>query len=272
MRMYHAVIILVLTLCVGPYLSNADDNTPRYVCRMKNVYPHDTDASTQGLVADGGVLYESTGLFPVSTLRKVDLETGTVLLQYDLPDKLFGEGIALLNNKIYQLTWQSGRVFVYDRESFHVLKEFAISTEGWGLTSDGTRLIMSDGSAVLRFIDPETFRETRQITVRDENGPVKYLNELEYVEGLIFANIYLKKEMVMINPETGQIVGGVSLENLAARILKMGYREPPNGIAYDSRTGRLFITGKRWPLLFEVELLHEKSGRVFPLNGKEKSS
>lgn len=270
--MYRAVIILVLALCAGPYISNAKSDAPRYVCRVKNVYPHDTGASTQGLVVDGEVLYESTGLFPVSTLRKVDLTTGTVLLRHELTGKLFGEGIALLSNKIYQLTWQSGRVFVYDRESFRVLKEFAISTEGWGLTSYGNRLVMSDGSAVLRFIDPETFRETGQITVHDANGHVKYLNELEYVEGLIFANIYLKKEIVMINPETGQIVGRLSLDNLAARIFKMGHREPPNGIAYDSRTGRLFITGKRWPLLFEVELLDKKSGQVLPLYRKEKNS
>jgi len=226
-----------------------------FTYQVVNAYPHDRGAFTQGLVFESGVLYESTGQRGRSTLRRVDLVSGDVLQIRKLPDQLWGEGITIFSEKIIQLTWQSGVGFVYDKNSFELLKEFHYPTEGWGITHDGKRLIMSDGTSTLRFLDPETFEEIGRIEVRDEDGPVTRLNELEYVRGEIYANVWQTDRIARIAPDTGEVMGWIEL----ARILSPEDRTEPvdvlNGIAYDAENDRLFVTGKLWPKLFEIELI-----------------
>lgn len=227
-----------------------------YTYRVINTYPHDPDAYTQGLVFENGTLYEGTGLIGRSTLRRVDLKTGNVLQSRDLPSNVFGEGIAILNSRIFQLTWQSQIGYVYDRDSFELLGEFGYQTEGWGITHDGTHLIMSDGTATLRFWDPNTFAELGRIEVRDENGPVNRLNELEYIDGMIYANVWMTDRIAQIDPQTGRVLGWIDLTGLLSpedRPIEGG--GVLNGIAYDAASKRLFVTGKLWPKLFEIELV-----------------
>jgi glutamine cyclotransferase len=230
-------------------------NTPVYGYRVVTTYPHDPGAFTQGLVFDEGVLYEGTGLRGQSTLRKVDLETGTALQLLALPDTYFGEGITTFGERIYQLTWQSNIGFIYDKESFDLLGTFAYPTEGWGLTHDGERLIMSDGTATLHFLDPETLEETAQVEVYDEQGPVTRLNELEYVGGEIYANVWQTDWIVRIDPENGRVLGWIDLEGLLSPEDYEQRVDVLNGIAWDAKNDRLFVTGKWWPKLFEIELM-----------------
>lgn len=222
---------------------------------MANIYPHDPDAFTEGLAFDEGILYEGTGLYGRSALRRVDLETGRALQIHELPAQFFGEGVTIYKDEIIQLTWQSHVGLVYDKESFELLREFHYPTEGWGITYDGKRLILSDGTSTLHFLDPETFAEIGRIEVRADDGPVTGLNELEYVRGEIYANIWPTDRIAMIAPQTGQVTGWIELEGL----LGEGDRSQPvdvlNGIAYDSKGDRLFVTGKLWPKLFEIELI-----------------
>ena len=225
--------------------------------RVINTYPHDPEAFTQGLIFDNGVLYEGTGIERQSTLRKVDLATGTVLQRHDLPPDVFGEGITLLNDKIIQLTWLSQVAYVYNKEDFTLLHEWAYSTEGWGLTHDGQRLIMSDGTATIYFRDPETFAEIGKIEVYDDQGPVHNLNELEYIEGEIYANIWQTDMIVRINPQTGAVQSWVDLSGLLAPEDRVQPVDVLNGIAYDPAGKRLFVTGKLWPKLFEIELIDQ---------------
>jgi glutamine cyclotransferase len=225
----------------------------RYAYNVVNVYPHDEGAFTEGLVFGNGVLYESTGLYGQSALRRVELETGKILQSYALPDQFFGEGITIFGDKIIQLTWQSNKGFVYNKESFDLLKEFSYPTEGWGITYDGSRLIMSDGTATLYFLDPETFERVWQIDVYD-TGPVTGLNELECVQGEIYANIWKEEKIVVINPQTGQVKAWIDLTGLR-NTGNQGSGNVLNGIAYDAENDRLFVTGKRWPKLFEIELV-----------------
>ena len=217
-------------------------------------YPHDPRAFTQGLVYSDGVLYEGTGLMGQSTLRKVRLETGEVLQVRRLEPHYFGEGIALWSGSIVQLTWQSEVGFVYDKGTFERKSTFTYSGEGWGLTHDGTHLVMSDGSPQLRFLDPKTFREVRRITVRDGGLPVSQLNELEYVRGEIFANVWQTERIARIAPATGQVKGWIDLRGLLAPGDAAG-ADVLNGIAYDEAGDRLFVTGKLWPRLFHIQLL-----------------
>lgn len=228
---------------------------PVYGYRIVNTYPHDRTAFTEGLVFHAGLLYESTGLEGQSTLRQVELETGRVLQRYDLPPRLFGEGLALYGRQLIQLTWRSHVGFVYDLDSFEPQRTFYYPTEGWGLTHDGRQLIMSDGTATLHFLDPETFAETGQVEVRGDQGPVAWLNELEYVEGEVYANIWQTNLIARIDPQTGRVTGWIDLTGL----LGLEDHDRPvdvlNGIAYDAGQGRLFVTGKWWPRLFEIELL-----------------
>ena len=230
------------------------DVTPVYGYKIVNTYPHDRNAFTQGLVFDDGFLYEGTGICGESTLRKVELETGKVLKLYHLPAKFFGEGVTLWEDKLIQLTWQSRLGFVYDKESFVLLREFIYPTEGWGITRDGKRLIMSDGTATLYFLNPDTFEEIGQIEVRDKGVPVTNLNELEYIKGEIYANVWLTNRIARISPETGQVVGWIYLEGLLSEEDRLQPVDVLNGIAYDAKHDRLFITGKYWPKLFEIEL------------------
>jgi glutamine cyclotransferase len=223
--------------------------------RIVNVYPHDPEAFTQGLIYRDGFLFESTGLNGHSTLRKVRLETGEVIQQRDLDERYFGEGLTDWGDTLIQLTWQSHLAFRYGRESFDVLGTFTYAGEGWGLTQDGERLIMSDGSATLRFLNPATFQETRRLAVTDNNRPVADLNELEYVRGEIYANVWGADMIARISPQSGHVLGWIDLRALVQVSGRKNLDDVLNGIAYDARGGRLFVTGKRWPRLFEIELV-----------------
>jgi glutamine cyclotransferase len=219
-------------------------------------YPHDPDAFTQGLVISNGELFEGTGLEGESTLRKVELDSGDVLQMRELDEEYFGEGIAVLNGRIYQLTWRSGVAFVYDAETFELLKTFSYEGEGWGLTTDGERLIMSNGTNTLVFRDPETFAVAGQIDVRDSGIPVPDLNELEYVDGEIWANVWQTDRVARIDPASGQVIGWIDLSGLLSEEEREGHDvDVLNGIAYEPESGRIFVTGKLWPNLFEIELV-----------------
>lgn len=226
-----------------------------YTYNIVTSYPHDRNAFTQGLVIEDGVLYEGTGLNGRSSLRRVDLETGEVEQIRELPAQFFGEGITVHGDTIIQLTWQSNVGFVYDKESFELLGDFNYPTEGWGITHDGKHLIMSDGTATLRFLDTETYEEVSRVEVSGENGPVTKLNELEYIQGRIYANVWQTDRIAIIAPETGHLTGWIELGGL---LRAEDFSEPVdvlNGIAYDAEKDRLFVTGKLWPRLFHIELL-----------------
>lgn len=226
-----------------------------YRYQVVHTYPHDPAAFTQGLVYLDGVLYEGTGLNGRSSLRKVKLETGEVLQKTDIPQVYFGEGITNWGSQLIQLTWQSGVGFVYDRSTFQQLKTFRYDTEGWGLTQDGTNLIESDGSATLRFWNPSTFAEVRRITVQESGKPVLNLNELEYIRGEIFANVWQTDTIARINPTTGDVTGWLDLAGLLTPQERSNGVDVLNGIAYDATQDRLFVTGKLWPKLFEIRLI-----------------
>jgi glutamine cyclotransferase len=247
------VVAAPLTMSAPPTLDTG--SVPVATYRVVNTYPHDPQAFTQGLVYENGHFYEGTGLNGQSTLRKVEIATGNILQIHALSDAYFGEGIAVFGDKIFQLTWRSNVAFVYDKASFEPQGEFAYPTEGWGLTHDGQRLIMSDGTATLYFRDPQTFQELGRVQVYDRNGPVLNLNELEYINGEIYANIWQTDMIARISPQTGQVLGWIDL----AGLLSPEERQPPvdvlNGIAYDPAADRLFVTGKRWPKLFEIDLV-----------------
>ncbi len=228
--------------------------TPVQGYRVVREYPHDRSAFTQGLVYVDGYLYESTGLEGHSSLRQVDLETGTVLRRLDLGPEEFGEGLTELDGRLMQLTWTGMRGFIYDRASFEARGTFRYAGEGWGLTNDGHRLIMSDGSSVLRFLDPDTFREIGRLPVRDQGRAVERLNELEYVRGEVYANIWQTDRVARISPETGAVLGWIDLTGLLREADARYPVDVLNGIAYDPVRGRLFVTGKWWPTLFEIEL------------------
>jgi glutamine cyclotransferase len=217
-------------------------------------YPHDPAAFTQGLAIANGELYEGTGQYGASTVRRVDLPTGRPEKQRALGPRYFGEGIAILGGLLYQLTWQNGVVVVYDVDTFEVVRTVQYDGEGWGLTHDGRELIMSDGSATIRFRDPETFSVTREIEVRHEGVPVSRLNELEYVEGEIWANIWYDDRIARISPADGKVLGFIDLSSLYPQNAR-GSEAVLNGIAYDPATKRLFVTGKNWPQLYEIQVV-----------------
>jgi len=249
-----AFVFYCSNLPESPVPSNSDV-IPVYTCNIVNTYPHDRNAFTQGLVFEDGVLYEGTGRFGYSTLRRVELETGDILQIRELSAQFFGEGITIYGNKIIQLTWQSNIGFVYDKNSFELLQEFNYSTEGWGITHDGKRLIMSDGTSTLHFLDPQTFEEIGQLGVFDNDCPVTRLNELEYVQGEIYANVWQTDRVARIAPETGRVIGWVELGGLLTTEDRSEPVDVLNGIAYDAKTDRLFVTGKLWSKLFEIELI-----------------
>ena len=229
---------------------------PTYSYRVVHSFPHDPDAYTQGLLYDNGFLYESTGQYGQSSLRKVELETGTVVQLHQLDDRFFAEGLALFGNRLLQLTWRANKGFAYRLDSFEQLAEFAYPTEGWGLTYDGELLIMSDGSATLYFRDPFTFAEVSRIAVVAQGRPVSQLNELEWIAGEIFANIWQTDTIARIDPATGQVAGWIDLTGLLSNADRRGSNaEVLNGIAYDPESERLFVTGKRWPKLYQIELI-----------------
>jgi len=239
------------------------DTIPLYTYRVVRTYPHDPKAFTQGLVYFDGYLYEGTGLEGQSSLRKVELRTGRVLQIKKLPPELFGEGITILQDKIYQLTWRNGICFVYERDSFRNITEFSYTGEGWGLTHDGKHLIMSDGSDTLTFRDPDTFAVVKRLQVKAEGVPVRNLNELEYVEGEIYANVWQTDLIARISPRTGEVVGWIDLSGLLSE-REARNADVLNGIAYDPKEKRLFVTGKLWPKLFEIELVPAKGTSTKP--------
>jgi glutaminyl-peptide cyclotransferase len=226
----------------------------KYSYRVIKSFAHDPDAYTQGLFYKDGVLYEGTGQKGSSSIRKVELETGKVLQSVNLDSKYFGEGIVLFNNKIYQLTWTSQVGFVYDFTSFGQISTFTYPTQGWGLTTNGKELIMSDGSNTIHFMDPDNFTEVRHIEVYDNNDAVDALNELEYIDGDIYANVYQTDRIVIINPETGMVKGTIDFAGLLKNSDRTSDVDVLNGIAWDGAGKRLFVTGKLWPKLYQVEL------------------
>ncbi len=223
--------------------------------RIVNTYPHDSGAFTQGLVYSGGYLYESTGLKGKSRLRKVELETGRIVRELNLPENVFGEGLTEWKGRLIQLTWRSRLGFVFDMKTFEKEKEFTYTTEGWGITRDETSLIMSDGSSTLRFLDPDTFSEIRTVRVRKADIFIHRLNELEYVKGEILANVWGLDHIVRINPDTGDVMGWIDAGQLRERLKSVRKPEVLNGIAYDAEKDRLFVTGKYWPNIFEIRIV-----------------
>jgi glutaminyl-peptide cyclotransferase len=227
--------------------------------KIVNVYPHDPKAYTQGLVWHEGFLYESTGLYGESTLRRVELETGRVVQIQKLEAKYFAEGLALWRDRLIQLTWREHVAFLYDLESFEKQGEFHYDSEGWGLTHDGTRLILSDGTAVLTFLDPENDQPIGRVLVHDGPQTIRNLNELEYIHGEVLANVWMTNWIARIDPENGKVLSWLDLSGLARSVGSRGQWDLLNGIAYDEAGDRLFVTGKRWPKLFEIKIEGEGS-------------
>jgi glutaminyl-peptide cyclotransferase len=254
-----AVLALGLTFIVTTSSSLersfVHQSAPTHGYEVARIYPHDRNAFTQGLTYVDGFLYESTGVNGRSTLRKVELETGRVLEQTALSREHFGEGLTSWESDLVQLTWTSKLGFVYDRMNFQVKRTFNYSGEGWGLTHDGKRLIMSDGTATLRFLNATTFRETDHLAVREGARPVTQLNELETVRGELFANVWKTDRIARIALKTGQVVGWIDLRGLLSEADRATRVDVLNGIAYDARNDRLFVTGKLWPKLFEIKLV-----------------
>jgi glutaminyl-peptide cyclotransferase len=248
------VLIAAAAACACGPASQAG-GTPEYTYEIVHTYPHDRHAFTQGLVYLDGVFYEGTGLNEESSIRKVKPETGEVLQKRDVPGQYFGEGIVVWKDRLLELTWTTQKGFIYDLASFQPKGEFAYPGEGWGLTNDGKRLIMSDGTADLRFWDPETLKETGRITVTDQGQPVPKLNELEWVKGEIFANVWETERIARIDPKTGKVLGWINLHGLLTPQDYNDQTDVLNGIAYDAKGDRLFVTGKRWPKLFEIKLV-----------------
>lgn len=244
----HMLPLAVLLLFALP----ACAEVPVHDVQVLNIYPHDPDAFTQGLVFLDGDLYEGTGRNGASSLRRVALETGEIMQRHNLGSRYFGEGITILGDSIYQLTWQSQIGFVYDRTSFSLEGTFFVPGEGWGITHDGSQLIVSDGSAFLRFLDPGTRREVRRVQVTEEGRPVDRLNELEFINGEVWANVWYTDTIVRIDPDTGAINSKLDLGGLQQQ---RGADDVLNGIAWDAEGQRLFVTGKLWPNLYEIAVL-----------------
>ena len=243
-----ALAVLTATLAATPAL--AQDTY-----QILHTYPHDAQAFTQGLIFLDGHLYESTGIKGQSSLRVEDLETGKIDQFLEVPDKYFAEGLTNWGSTLIQLTWQSHIALVYDRSTLRFLRTFSYPGEGWGLTQDGKDLILSDGTASLRFLDPETFKELRRITVKDHGKPVSQLNELEFIHGEIYSNIWYSDRIARISPATGRVLGWIDLTGLYPKADRSSPGAVLNGIAYDSVHDRLFVTGKLWPKLFEIKVI-----------------
>ena len=257
MRILIVAVALAAAAC-GP--ASQAGGIPEYSCLVVHSYPHDAQAFTQGLIYLNGFLYEGTGLNNQSTIRKVKLETGEVLQKRDVPEQYFGEGIVNWKDRLLELTWQANLGFIYDLNSFQPKGQFPYPGEGWGLTQDGKRLIMSDGTAQIRFWDPETLKETGRIDVTADGKPVAELNELEWVKGEIYANVWMTDRIARIDPNTGNVVGWIDCTGLLNSSDRVGGDGAVlNGIAYDAAHDRLFITGKLWPKLFEVRLVRKTS-------------
>jgi glutamine cyclotransferase len=252
MRRPILIPLLALLLTVGAPLARAA--TPVYGYQVVRTYPHDPNAFTQGLLLRDGFLYESTGLEGASSIRKVELETGRVELERSISSRYFGEGIVDWKDRLIELTWKHQLGFIYDLDDFETRGEFSYPGEGWALTRDDHRIIMSDGTARLRFLDPETLKETGGVTVTDEGRPVDQLNELEWVKGEIYANIWQTDRIARIDPATGQVKSWIDLAGLLPAEDRWR-ADVLNGIAYDAKADRLIVTGKLWPRLYEIRLV-----------------
>jgi len=259
------IAIISVSLWIGEVENDSakQDSVPVYGFKIINIYPHDSTAYTQGLVYDGKDLYESTGLYGNSTVRRVELETGRIQKIYRMPAKYFGEGMTIWKNQLVQLTWKSMVGFVYNKSNFNQIGDFYYDRDGWGITNDSQRLIMSDGSDTLYFMNPDTFSDEGLIKVKENGKPVYQLNELEFINGKVLANIYLDDRIAIISPETGAITGWIDLQGLSARENNLGKVDVLNGIAYNAKRDTLLVTGKFWPELFEIEIQSEdKTGKL----------
>ncbi|QCI67637.1 glutaminyl-peptide cyclotransferase [Phreatobacter stygius] len=264
-RLVLAGAALIAALGLAAFtLAPQNDTIPVYSYEVVRVFPHDPEAFTQGLFYRDGYFYESTGLYGRSTIRKVEPETGKVVQMQRLPAQSFGEGISDWGDRLIGLTWQEQRGFVWDLESFSLRQEFRYSGEGWGLTRSADALVMSDGTATIRFLDPATLSERSRITVTANGRPVDQLNELEWIDGEIFANIWQTDRIARINPATGHVTGWIDLQGLlTSQGPVRGRPDVLNGIAHDGN-GRLFVTGKLWPKLFEIRLVRRGSPLRLP--------
>lgn len=257
-------VLIFLSACTNNNPQTNENNTiitipaaAQLSFTILKVYPHDTSAFTQGLQYLNGYLYESTGEYGSSTLRKTELSTGKVLKRIDLAKEYFGEGITILDNKIYQLTWENKKGFIYNLSDFKLIKEFTYNIVGWGLTNDGNHLIVTDGSNNIYYWDPGTFKEIKRLSVQDEAGLKNNLNELEFIDGYIYANIWQTDEILKIDTATGNVIGRLDLSSLKRsypELVDENNNKVLNGIAWDSSTKKMFITGKKWPKLFEIKL------------------
>lgn len=252
MRSVIAAVLMSIFL-----LSCSDAKVKMYGIEVVAEYPHDTDAYTQGLYFDEGKLYESTGLHGKSTFRKVDFESGEVIKRLDFDKKYFVEGSVRFKDNIYILTWDSRIAFVYDAKTLEYKSSWKYPREGWGLTTDGRQLIASDGSANLYFLD-ENFAQKDKKLVTIENRPVRWLNELEYIDGKVWANVYTTDEIVIINPKTGKVEGVVDCRGLLPKSLRKPSTDVLNGIAYNPDTRKIYLTGKNWPKLYEIKLVEKR--------------
>lgn len=259
-----AVLVVVAVLVAGgvwgvllnPGQAPSNSGSPTiYTYHIVKTYPHDNTAFTEGLVFNNGALYESTGEYGSSSLRRVNLENGNVLQEVVLPSQYFGEGLTVVNGSLVQLTWQNNIGFIYDKETLGLLGNFSYSTQGWGLTYNGSELIMSDGTSNLYFLNPVTYQKVGQVSVHDGNTPVTNINELEYVKGDVYANIWLQQKIAIINPQTGMVKGWIDLTGIYQ---SNNTNDVLNGIAYDTQTSRLFITGKDWPNLYQITITPSK--------------
>ncbi len=254
---FKIVIILSLIVILLIIPSFKVEKVDEYDYKIINTYPHDKNAFTQGFLYKDGYLYEGTGRYGKSSIRKVDIKTGKIIKIHKLAGNYFGEGISILNNKIYQLTWKSKVGFIYDMD-FKLIDKFNYDHEGWGLTNNGKQLIMSDGSDKLYFLNPDTLKKEREIEVKDEDKAVKKINELEYINGEIYANVWQDDYIIKINPDNGKVTGIINLSNIIEPTDYNYELNVLNGIAYDNKNDRLFVTGKLWPKIFEIKL-HSKN-------------
>lgn len=258
-RYYFFIVLLTIALFLikiapAPGSSGVEPSITNYDWRVVRILPHDPDAFTQGLIFRDGFFYESTGRRGKSSLRKIRPATGEILQQRQVDPEYFAEGLTDWDDRLIQLTLSSGTGFVYDLQTLERTGEFHFTGEGWGLTNNGDRLIMSDGSSVLRFLDPETFEETGQLNVTENGEPVTDLNELEMIGGKIFANVLFSNQIVEIDPENGMVTGRIDLQKLVEKVEYESSVNVLNGIAYDAGNDRIFITGKLWPDLYEIEI------------------
>jgi len=255
--MLHRIIRTLLALSLVLLCIGCTARVKQYKIEVVKEYPHDTGAYTQGLFFNGGRFYESTGQFGESSFREVELATGKVLSQMNFQQKYFGEGSVMLGDNLYILTWLNKVAFVYDAKTLEYRQTYSYPREGWGLTTDGKSLIASDGSARLFFLTPE-LKQERYVDVKMDGRPVRYLNELEYIDGKVWANVYTTDLIVVIDPKDGTVEARIDCSDLLPRTLRTPKTDVLNGIAQDPATGKIYLTGKYWPRLYEIRLVPEK--------------